>query len=169
MAGNDPSGTDQAAVYVYVDPKVAAAVAAWVTELTARAVWTASGTQTPRWIAMVVALLDDLATQLAQADGQAVGTARQADTARTPGVLAAPARIGVLASAVVPAAPLSTHPLLTWLRLRFGIRRCLACGQGGNRSLQPAHPLVSPAWARTWQCIDRIGCRQRRISRQGRR
>jgi hypothetical protein len=26
---------------------------------------------------------------------------------------------------VVPAAPLPTHPLLTWLRLRFSLRRAL--------------------------------------------
>ncbi len=77
MTENEPSSSAQATVYVDVDvdPKVTAAVAAWATQVAARAVWTASGTKTPRWIAMVVALMDDLAAQLAQADGQAAGRA----------------------------------------------------------------------------------------------
>jgi hypothetical protein len=70
---------------------------------------------------------------------------------------------------VVSMPRLSAHPLGTWLRLRFGMHRCLACGRLGNRSLQPAHPMVSPARARTWWCTDRIGCRRRRTSREGRR
>jgi hypothetical protein len=75
-------------------------------------------------------------------------------------------RMGLLARSPVPALPLSAYPLATWLRLRFGIRRCLACGQLGNRSLQPAHPLVPPAVARTWVCVDRLVCRHRRQRRQ---
>jgi hypothetical protein len=67
---------------------------------------------------------------------------------------------------VAPAAPLRTHPLLTWLRLRLGVRRCLACGRLGNRSLQPAHPLLSPATARTWRCNDRDGCRRHRTRQE---
>lgn len=106
------ASSGQATVYVDVDPKVAAAVAAWTTEVAARAVWTASGTQTPGWIAMVVALLDDLAEQLAQADGQAVGTAGQAGTtkpASTAGTHGAFLR-GVLDGRVAPAAPPSPPP-----------------------------------------------------------
>ena len=114
MAGNDPSSTDQATVYVDVDvdPKVAAAVAAWATQVAARAVWTAE-TQTPRWIAMVVALMDDLAAQLAQADGQAVGTAEQAGTTPTSAAGAHGALIwGVLAGrvAALPAGAVPSEP-----------------------------------------------------------
>jgi hypothetical protein len=109
MAGNEPSSTDQAATYVDVDvdPKVAAAVAAWATQVAARAVWTAGATQTPRWIAMVVALLDDLAVQLAQADGEAVGTAGQAGTIKPTSTAGAHGAFlwGVLTGSVAPAAP----------------------------------------------------------------
>ncbi len=96
-----------ATVLIDVDPKVAAAVAAWATELTGRAVWTASGIQAPGWIAMVVALLDDLAAQLTQGDGYAVGTTGQAgttnpaSTAETHGALLR----GLFAGQVAPAAP----------------------------------------------------------------
>ncbi len=104
MTDTDPG---QATVNVDVDPKVTAAVAAWATQVTARAVWTASGTETPGWIAMVVALLDDLAEQLAQANGLMVGTAGQAGTTKptsTAGTHDALLR-GVFAGPVAPAAP----------------------------------------------------------------
>src|SRR6266536_6687723 len=104
-----------------------------------------TGDRVPDWAATVAGLLEDWSQQLGPG-GRAAG---QAGTARTPGVLAAPVRMGVLAGGCVPAAPLPAHPLLTWLRLRLGVRRCLACGQLGNRSLQPAHPLVSPPRAQT--------------------
>src|SRR6266540_6797961 len=109
MTENEPSSSAQATVYVNVDvdPKVTAAVAAWATQVTARAVWTASGTKMPGWIAMVVALLDDLAEQLAQANGQMVGTAGQAGTTKptsTAGTHDALLR-GVFAGPVAPAAP----------------------------------------------------------------
>src|SRR6266536_615090 len=107
MTENDPSSSDQPTVHVDVDPKVAAAVAAWATEVTARAVWTASGTKTPGWIAMVVALLDDLAEQLAQAHGRMAGTAGQAGTTTptsTAGAHGAFLR-EVLAGQAAPAAP----------------------------------------------------------------
>ena len=79
---------------------------------------------------------------------------------RTPGA-------GAPAADAAPAALLFAHPLLTWLRLRLGVRRCLACGQAGNRSLQPTHPSVLPARAQTWRCTDRVGCRWRRTIREG--
>jgi hypothetical protein len=101
------SSNAQTTVNVDVDPKVAAAVAAWATEVTARAVWTANGVQTPGWIAMVVALLDDLAVQLAQGDVQPVGTAGQAGTIKPTGMVGAHGAFlwGVLAGRVAPAAP----------------------------------------------------------------
>ena len=108
MTENEPSSSAQATVYVDVDvdPKVTAAVAAWATQVAARAVWTAE-TQTPRWIAMVVALMDDLAAQLTQADGQAVGTAEQAGTPKPTSAAGTHGALiwGVLAGRVAPAAP----------------------------------------------------------------
>jgi hypothetical protein len=124
-----------------------------------------TGDEVPDWARTVAGLLEDWSQQL-EPGGQAAG---QAGTARTPGVLEVPARKGVLAGSCLPAAPLPAHPLLTWLWLRLGVRRCLACGRLGQGGLEPASPLVSPARARTWRCIDRVGCRHRRISREGRR
>ena len=85
MTENEPRSSDQATacVDVDVDPKVAVAVAAWTTHIAARAVWTAP-TQTPRWSAMVVALMYDLAAQLDHTDGQPVVAAMKAG-APTPG------------------------------------------------------------------------------------
>jgi hypothetical protein len=60
---------------------------------------------------------------------------------------------------------LSAYPLGTWLRLRFGVHRCLACGRLGQDSLQPASLLVAPEVARTWRCVDRTACRLRRLRR----
>jgi hypothetical protein len=144
-----------------VDARAAAATAAWAVELAIRASRT-SGEQVPGWAGTVVELLHDWSRQLGSG-GWAVG---QAGTAKTPGVLDAPLRLGVLDGSCVPAAPLPTHPLLTWARLRFGVRRCLACGRLGNRSFQPAHALLSPARARSWRCVDRLACRQRRLRRE---
>src|SRR6266508_694856 len=104
---NSAPDADPAQTTVYVDPKVTAAIAAWATEVTARAVWTASGTETPGWISMVVALLDDLAAQLAHGNGQMVATAGQAGTTKptsTAGTHDALLR-GVFAGPVAPAAP----------------------------------------------------------------
>jgi len=64
-----------------------------------------------------------------------------------------------------PVARLSAHPLSTWLRLRFGLRHCLACGLLGWGGLQPASPLVPPQLARTWRCVDRLNCRTNRLRR----
>ncbi len=146
------------------DTQVAAATAAWALEVAILASWS-SGDVVPGWAGPVAELLHGWSQQL----GLGGWAAGQAGTARTPGVLDAPWRMGVLDGSRVPAAPLPTHPLLIWLRVRFGVRRCLACGRLGNRSLQPAHPLVSPARARTWRCTDRDGCRQRRTSKEARR
>jgi hypothetical protein len=120
-----------------------------------------AGCVVPEWAGTVAGLLEDWCQQL----GPGGWSAGQAGTARTPGVLDAPWRLGVLAGSCVPAAPLTTHPLLMWLWLRFGLRRCLACGRMGNRSLQPAHPLLSAARARTWRCVDQLACRRRRLGR----
>jgi hypothetical protein len=124
-----------------------------------------TGDVVPDWAGTVAGLLEGWSAQVGPG-GEAAG---QAGMARTPGVLDVPSGMGVVASVMVPAVPLRAHPLLTWLRLRFGLRRCLVCGRLGNRSLQPAHPLVSPARARTWRCTDRDGCRQRRARQEARR
>jgi hypothetical protein len=113
-----------ATVLIDVDPKVAAAVAAWATELTGRAVWTASGIQAPGWIAMVVAPLDDLAAQLAQGDGYAVGTAGQAgtttptSTAGTHGALLRGLFVGQVAPAASPSPPSDAAPAEAPARMR---------------------------------------------------
>jgi hypothetical protein len=120
-----------------------------------------TGEVVPDWAGTVAGLLEDWSAQLGPG-GPAAG---QAATARTPGVLDAPSRKGVLASAVVPAVPPSTHPLPTWARLRFGLRRCLACGRIGRGSLEPASLRVPPQVARTWRCVDRLACRTRRLQR----
>jgi hypothetical protein len=124
-----------------------------------------AGDVVPDWAGTVAGLLEDSSQQL----GPGGAAAGQAGTARTSGVLEAPSRKGVLAGSDVLAVPLPAQPLLVWLRLHLGVRRCLACGRLGHSSLEPAHPLVSPAWARTWRCSDREGCRQRRTSREGSR
>jgi hypothetical protein len=147
-----------------IDPRRAAAVAAWSMDLAIRATRTSGGT-VPEWAATVAELLRHWSQQLGPG-GAAAGLAGQA---RTPGVLDTSARLGVLAGGCGPAAPLSTHPLLIWLRLRFGIRRCLACGRLGQGSLQPASLLVPPQLARTWWCVDRQACRARRLRRSGSR
>ncbi len=102
----------QTTVYVDVDPKVAAAVAAWATQVVARAVWTASGSEMPGWIAMVVALMDDLAAQLAHGDGQAVEAAGQAGTSTLTSTAGAHGALlrGVFAGRLAPAAPPSPPP-----------------------------------------------------------
>jgi len=148
-----------------LDAGQAVATAASAVELAIRTALI-TGDEVPDWAGMVAGLLEDWSQQLepgGPAAGQA-GTARTAGMPRRP-----PLRMTVLARAVVPAAPLPAHPLLTWLRLRLGVRRCLACGRLGQGSLEPASPLVSPARARTWRCTDRLGCRRRRTSREERR
>lgn len=97
----------QATVRIDVDPKVVAAVAAWATQVTARAVWTAGGIETPGWIAMVVALLDDLAVQLTRTDGEPVEIAGQAGTIKPASRAEAHGALlwGVLAGQVALTAP----------------------------------------------------------------
>jgi hypothetical protein len=121
-----------------------------------------TGTEVPGWAGTVTGMLQDWSQQL----GSGGRVAGPASAARTPGVLDLPAGLGVLAKSGVLAAPLAAYPRWTWLRLRFGVRRCLACGRLGNHGLQPAHPLVSPARARTWRCTDRDVCRQRRARQE---
>jgi len=148
-----------------VDAGLAAGAAALAVQRAIRAAATA-GAEVPAWAGTVVRLLDDWSGQL---DRQGAPRAGLAGTGRIPGAWWR-APCGVLEGAGVPAVPLSAHPLATWLRLRFGVRRCLACGQlGFYGSLQPASPLVAPAKARTWRCADRLGCRRRRLRREGRR
>ncbi len=147
-----------------LDAGLAVATAASAVELAIRAV-AVTGAEVPGWAATVAELLEGWSQQLGQG-GPAAG---QAGAVRVPGASWPTSRARVLAGDEASAVPLSAHPLVTWLRLRLGVRRCLACGQAGNRSLQPTHPLVSPARARTWRCTDRLGCRRRRTSREERR
>lgn len=64
-----------------------------------------------------------------------------------------------------PVARLSAHSLSAWLRLRFGLRHCLACGLLSWSGLHPASPLVLSQLARTWRCVDRLNRRARRLRR----
>jgi hypothetical protein len=88
--------------------RVAAAAAAWAVEVAIQAS-RSSGAVVPGWAETAAELLREWSGQLDQG-GWAAG---QAGTARTPGALGAPWRLGVLAGSCVPAAPLPTHPLLT--------------------------------------------------------
>jgi hypothetical protein len=119
-----------------------------------------TGEGVPDWAGTVAGLLEGWSEQFGPG-----GVAGRAGTARMPGALDAPSRKGVLASAVVPAAPPPTRPLLGWARLCFGVRRCLACGRIGRGSLEPAGLMVPPRVARTWRCVDRLACRTRRLQR----
>jgi len=144
-----------------VDVGLAVTSAAWAVQRAIRAA-TAAGAEVPGWAETAVGLLDDWAGQLEGQDGPTAGLAGAGRASgawwRVPG--------GVLEGDRGPAAPLSAHPLLVWLRLRFGLRRCLACGRlGCYGSLQPASLLVPPAKARTWRCGDQLACRRRRLGR----
>jgi len=119
----------------------------------------AAGVEVPEWAALAECVFDYHAWCLTRQSPALSGRSELAFRPE-PTVSAVP---------VVSVLRLSVFPLGTWLRLRFGVRRCLACGRVGNRSLQPANPLVSPARAQTWRCTDRLGCRGRRTSREGRR
>ena len=147
-----------------LDAGQAVATAASAVELAIRTALI-TGDEVPDWAGMVAGLLEDWSQQL-EPGGPAAG---QAGAVRVPGASWPTSRARVLAGDEASAVPLSAHPLVTWLRLRLGVHRCLACGRLGQGSLEPASPLVSPARARTWRCTDRLGCRRRRTSREERR
>jgi hypothetical protein len=139
-----------------LDAGLAVATAATAVQVAIRTAAHA-GCVVPEWAGPVAALLQDWSGQLEQGKSAArtAGTPHEASLGTA-----------VLADAVVPVAPLPTHPLLTWLRLRWGVRRCLVCGQLGQRRLQPASLLVPPQRARTWRCVDRLACRTRVLRRR---
>jgi hypothetical protein len=85
MTANYPSGSDQAVASIDVDPKVAAAFAAWATELAGRAVWVSGRTTVPEWVGTAAELLYDWAAGVPWANGQ-VGMAGQAGIPTTTGV-----------------------------------------------------------------------------------
>ena len=147
-----------------LDAGLAVATAAAAVQLAIRTA-VITGDEVPAWAGTVAGLLEGWSQQL----GQGGPTAGQVGAVRVPGASWRTSRAGAPAEDAAPAALLFAHPLLTWLRLRFGIRRCLACGWLGQGSLEPASPLVPPARARTWRCADRLACRRRRIRREGRR
>ncbi|SRR6266536_3314177 len=110
MTGNGPS-SDRALAEVHVDPKVAAAFAAWLTELAGRAVFASRRARVPEWVGTAAELLYDWAEEVPWANGE-VGTAGQAGTTQ-------PARAAglhggflgdVLAEHLAPAAPPSSPP-----------------------------------------------------------
>jgi hypothetical protein len=77
--------SDHVMASVDVDPKVAAAFAAWATELAGRAAWTSGRTTVPEWVGTAAELLYDWAAGLPWANGQ-VGTAGQAGNTQSTGV-----------------------------------------------------------------------------------
>jgi hypothetical protein len=91
---------------VDVDPKLAAAIAAWATVLAMQAIY-ASGDEVPGWVGTVVASLYDWSDRLARAEGQARGTAGQADTTQPTSAAGAHGAFlrGVLSGAMAPVAP----------------------------------------------------------------
>ena len=75
--------SDYALAEVHVDPKVAAAFAAWLTELAGRAVFVSPRADVPEWVGTAAELLYDWAAEIPWANGQA-GTAGQAGTSKSP-------------------------------------------------------------------------------------
>src|SRR6266511_336349 len=105
MTENDPS-SGHVLASVDVDPKVAAAFAAWATELAGRAVWISGRAKAPEWVGTAAELLYDWAAGLPWAKGQ-VGTAGRAGTPTTTGVEGTHGAFlgGMLAGMGLPAAP----------------------------------------------------------------
>jgi len=91
---------------VDVDPKLAAAIAAWATDLAAQAVYN-SGAEVPGWVGTVVAALYDWAERLARAASQAVGAAGQVGITQPTSAAGAYGAFlrGVLCGDMAPAAP----------------------------------------------------------------
>src|SRR6266496_3326723 len=103
--------SDDALALADVDPKVAAAFAAWATELAGLAAWVSGRTSTPEWVGTAAELLYDWAAGLPWANGQA-GTAGQAGTTLPTGVAGTHGAFlgGMLAGMGLPAAPPSPPP-----------------------------------------------------------
>jgi len=155
----EPAVGPVARVDAGTDPDVA--YAAWLFLLTSRLAQqaaraaNAAGVEIPEWAGSAEWMFDDHAWCLTRQPPVLSG---QSEPAFRP-------ELAVSAVPVVSVRLLPVHPLLTWLRLRLGVRRCLACGRLGQGSLEPASLLVPLARARTWRCTDRLGCRRRRTRR----
>jgi hypothetical protein len=104
MAMTDSS--DDLLALADVDPKVAAAFAAWATELAGRAAWISGRTTTPEWVGTAAELLYDWAAGLPWANGQA-GIAGQAGTIQPTGVAGTHGAFlgGMLVGMGLPVAP----------------------------------------------------------------
>jgi hypothetical protein len=98
--------SDHAMASVDVDPKVAAAFAAWATELAGRAAWISGRVTVPEWVGIAAELLYDWAKEIPWANGQ-VGTAGQAGTIQFTGVAGTHGAFlgGMLVGLGLPAAP----------------------------------------------------------------
>jgi hypothetical protein len=159
----EPAARPIARVDAGTDPDVAYAASLFLltSRLAQQAVRAANaaGVEIPEWAGSAECMFDDHAwcvtPQPPALNGQSEPAFRPEPAVSTVPVVSMPR--------------LSVYPLGTWLRLRFGVRRCLACGRLGQGSLQPANLLVPPHVARTWRCVDLHTCRRRRTSREGRR
>ncbi len=100
------TSSDRTTASVDVDPKVAAAFAAWATELAGRAVWVSGRATVPEWVGTVAELLYDWAKEIPWANRQ-VGTAGQAGTIQSTGVAGTHGAFlgGMLVGLGLPAAP----------------------------------------------------------------
>jgi hypothetical protein len=151
---NDPSFSDYALAEVHVDPKVAAAFAAWLTELAGRAVFVSPRADVPEWVGTAAELLYAWAAEIPWANGQA-GTAGQAGTSKSPraGDLHGGFLAEVLAERVVPAvppsppgSPLTMRSLLEQqraARLAVGVADALAAAVRAGDAERIARCLVA--------------------------
>jgi hypothetical protein len=144
--------SDHAMASVDVDPKVAAAFAAWATELAGRAAWISGRATVPEWIGTAAELLYDWAAGLPWANGQ-VGTAGQAGTIHSTGVAGTHGAFlgGMLAGVGLPAAPPSPPPKTgrtlpnqrRAARLAVGVADALAAALRAGDAEQAARCLVA--------------------------
>src|SRR6266545_6649055 len=154
MTENDPS-SGHVLASVDVDPKVAAAFAAWATELAGRAVWISGRTTTPEWVGTAAELLYDWAAGLPWANGQ-VGTAGQAGTTQPTGMAGTHGAFlgGMLAGMGLPAAPQFPPPepdttgralpgQLRAARLAVGVADALVAALRAGDAAQTARCLVA--------------------------
>lgn len=154
MTENDPSSSDYALAEVHVDPKVAAAFAAWLTELAGRAVFVSPRADVSEWVGTAAELLYDWAEEIPWANGQA-GTAEQAGTSKSPraGSLHVGFLAEVLAERLVPAvppsppgSPLTVRSLLEQqraARLAVGVADALAAAVRAGDAERTARCLVA--------------------------
>jgi hypothetical protein len=125
---------DYALAEVHVDPKVAAAFAAWLTDLAGHAVSASPRADVPEWVGTAAELLYDWAEEIPWANGE-VGTAGQIGTtlqSLKAGACMAGSLGDVLTKRLIPAVP--TRPLLERPLDAGAAPRRAAGGRRGRRA-----------------------------------